>query len=320
MKLNTKYKKSVDVTDNSNVESTYKKCEKYILILLFMGVGVMELIKLIQSISNPFLDTVFQLITMMGEDTFFMLITAVIYWCIDKELGYRLGFVTLTSATVNCGIKDLLKVPRPIGEPGIRSLRVQTAEGYSFPSGHTQNTTTLWTFFMLQFRRSWLYIIGILIIFLVGLSRLYLGVHTPLDVVGGMAIGTFWVVVWSSVYELSRKQKGKSILIGTVALALIGLLAFKDANYYKVVGALTGLLIGYLVEPRFIDFKEKASFPNQMVKVVFGLAVVYALRLFLKSALPEVLISDYFRYLILLLWITIAAPLLFKVFLDDSRK
>ncbi|HYF83307.1 MAG TPA: phosphatase PAP2 family protein [Clostridia bacterium] len=272
----------------------------------------MELIKLIQSFSNPFLDIVFQLITMMGEDIFFMFITAVIYWCIDKELGYKLGFLTLTSATVNCGVKDLLKIPRPIGEPGIRSLRVQTAEGYSFPSGHTQNTTTLWFFFMLQFRRAWLYMIGILIIVLVGISRLYLGVHTPLDVAGGMIIGVVWVIVWSSVYEISRKQKNKSILIIAVALALIGLLEFKDANYYKVVGALTGLLIGYLIEPRFIKFEEKASFLQQIFKVSFGLAVAYALRLALKSALPEILISDFFRYLILLLWITIAAPLLFK--------
>ena len=279
----------------------------------------MELIKLIQSFSNPFLDIVFQLITMMGEDIFFMFITAVIYWCIDKELGYKLGFVTLTSATVNCGIKDLLKIPRPIGEPGIRSLRVQTAEGYSFPSGHTQNTTTLWFFFMLQFRRAWLYMIGILIIVLVGISRLYLGVHTPLDVAGGMIIGVVWVVIWSSIYEISRKQKSKSILIIAVALALIGLLEFKDANYYKVVGALTGLLIGYLIEPRFIKFEEKASFLQQIFKVSFGLAVAYVLRLALKSALPEILISDFFRYLILLLWITIAAPLLFKVFIVNTK-
>jgi membrane-associated phospholipid phosphatase len=279
----------------------------------------MELIKLIQTFSNPFLDIIFQLITMMGEDFFCMFITAAIYWCIDKELGYKVGFVTLTSATINCGIKDLLKIPRPIGEPGIRSLRVHTAEGYSFPSGHTQNTATLWIFFMLQFRRNWLYIIGIIMVLLVGVSRLYLGVHTPVDVVGGIIIGAVWVVVWSSIYELSRKQKDKRIIIIAVALAQIGLLAFKDVNYYKVVGALTGLLVGYLVEPRFIKFEVKASFPQQILKISFGLGVLYVLRLVLKSVLPEALISDYFRYLILLLWITIAAPLLFKVFVVKRK-
>ncbi len=279
----------------------------------------MELIKLIQSFSNPFLDVIFQLVTMMGEDTFFMFVTAVIYWCVDKELGYKLGFVTLTSASVNFGLKDFLKIQRPIGEPGIRSLRVHTAEGYSFPSGHTQNTTTLWTFFMLQCRRRWLFITGIIVIMLVGLSRLYLGVHTPIDVAGGMIIGSAWVIAWSFIYEASRKRKDKRILIIVVAVASIGLLVFKDANYYKVVGALTGLLIGYIIEPRFIKFEEKASLPQQILKLSFGLTVMYALRLFLKLVLPGILISDYFRYLILLLWTTIAAPLLFKAFIVKGK-
>lgn len=272
----------------------------------------MEIIRLVQSISNPFFDLFFQLITMLGEDTFFILVTAVIYWCIDKELGYKLGFVILTSASVNFGIKDFFKIPRPIGEPGIRSLRVQTAEGYSFPSGHTQNTTTLWTFFMVQFRRSWLYATGSMIILIVGLSRLYLGVHTPLDVVGGMIIGAIWVVIWGYIYEIAIKHKKKRIIIAAILLASIGLLVFKDANYYKVVGALTGLLLGYLAEPVFIDFEEKASLWVQVLKVSLGMAVLYALRLVLKIILPGVLISDYFRYLILLLWITIAAPFIFN--------
>lgn len=271
----------------------------------------MEIIKLVQSISNPFLDIVFQLITMMGEDTFFMLVTAVIYWCIDKELGYKLGFVTLTSACVNFGIKDLLKIPRPIGEPGIRSLRIHTAEGYSFPSGHTQNTATLWTFFMLQFRKGWLYIIGTSVILLVGISRLYLGVHTPVDVVGGMVIGVLWVVLWSLVYETSRKRKNKSVLFAATGLALLGLLVFKDSNYFKAAGALLGLLLGYLIEPKYIDFEEKADVFTQILKVSLGLAVVYVLRITLKAILPATLFSEFFRYLILLIWITLVTPYVF---------
>lgn len=272
----------------------------------------MELIKLVQSISNPFLDILFQLITMMGEDIFFMLVTAVIYWCIDKELGYKLGFVTLTSACINFGLKDFLKIPRPIGEPGIRSLRIHTAEGYSFPSGHTQNTATLWTFFMVQFRRGWLYGLGIIMILLVAVSRLYLGVHTPLDVAGGMIIGAVWVIFWNMIYRPSIRAKREKLLIITVVLAIMGLFAFRDANYYKCVGALTGLLIGYMLEQRYIRFKEKTSMGNQILKAVLGLAVVYALRIFLKLVLPEILIYDFCRYLILLLWITVVTPLAFK--------
>lgn len=279
----------------------------------------MEIIKLIQSISNPVLDLFFQLVTMMGEDTFFIFVTAVVYWCIDKELGYKLGFVTLTSASINFGIKDLLKIPRPIGEPGIRSLRIHTAEGYSFPSGHTQNTSTIWTFFMMHFRRGWLYAIGACMILLVGISRLYLGVHTPADVIGGIIIGSLWVTVWGLIYEVSVKRRAGWILAAAVALAIAGMLVFKETNYYKAVGALTGLLIGYFTEQSFINFREQASLPTQVIKVTFGLLAVYMLRLILKGVFPHILIYDFLRYLILILWITIAAPLLFKRFTADNR-
>jgi len=252
------------------------------------------------------------LITMVGEDIFFMLVTAVTYWCIDKELGYKLGFVTLTSACVGFGLKELLRIPRPIGEPGIRSLRVHTAEGYSFPSGHTQNTTTLWTFFMLKLKRRWLYITGIMVIFLVGLSRVYLGVHTPADVAGGIVIGSVWVVVWGRIYDYAESRKDNRVLIITVGLAALGLLVFKDTNYYKAAGALVGLLIGYLVERRYIRFEEKAGMALQIIKVFTGLSVVYALRIILKLVLPELLVYDFVRHLILLLWITIVTPLAFK--------
>lgn len=272
----------------------------------------MDLIKIIQNFSNPFLDVFFQLVTMIGEDVFFIFVTAIIYWCIDKELGYKLGFVTLTSACINFGIKDLLKIPRPIGEPGIRSLRVHTAEGYSFPSGHTQNTTTLWTFFMRYFKRSWFYAAGISVILLVGISRLYLGVHTPEDVAGGMLIGAVWVFAWSFFYEKAQKRGDSMLLIISVAVVTGGLFVFKDANYYKVAGALGGLLSGYLIEPRFIDFRVKASLTVQIFKVCFGLGVLYLLRLVLKITLPGLLISDYLRYFILIMWVTVAAPYIFK--------
>jgi len=129
-----------------------------------------------------------------------------------------------------------------------------------------------------------------------------------------MIIGTVWVVVWSFIYEASRKRKDNRILVITVGFALTGMFVFKDPGYYKVVGALTGLLIGYLTESRFIKFKVRASLSKQVLKVVFGLMAVYVLRLILKSVLPEILISDFLRYFILILWVTIVTPLIFKGF------
>lgn len=274
----------------------------------------MELIKYIQQFSNPFLDVFFQLVTMMGEDVLFIFVTAVIYWCVDKELGYKLGFITLTSASINLGIKEFLKIPRPIGQPGIRSLRVHTAGGYSFPSGHTQNITTLWTLFMSNFRRGWIYAAGILSIMLVGLSRLYLGVHTPADVVGGIIIGAVWVLFCGSLYDNASQDKRKILVITATAAALAGLYVFREANYYKVAGALAGFLAGYLIEPRYIGFDVRTSLVMQVLKLTFGLSVLFLLRLILKLIFPELLIFFFLRYMILILWVTIAAPYIFKRF------
>lgn len=268
----------------------------------------MELIKLIQSFSNPFLDMLFQLITMLGEDNFFMLVTAVIYWCISKEMGYRLGFICLTSAAVNQALKDVFRVPRIIGENGIRSLRVHTAEGFSFPSGHTQSTTSFWVFLMTYFKKLWLYAAGGIVIAMVGLSRMYLGVHTPVDILGGISIGMVWVFLWNNLDEIS-KVKGKAVYLVVIIPMLFGMLAFpENSNYHKVAGGLLGLYAGYIIEPKYINFKVEASAKVQAIKLTFGLITLLVIRFALKLVLPDVPLSHFFRYFVLVVWMTIAAP------------
>lgn len=272
----------------------------------------MEIIKFIQSFSNPLLDFIFQLITMAGEDTFFIFVVAIMYWCVNKEIGYKLAFVTVAGAVLNISLKEIFMVPRPIGEPGIRSLRLHTASGYSFPSGHTQSTSAFWTFLMLQFKRGYLYVLGACMVLLVAVSRLYLGVHTPLDVVGGALIGLIWVLAWNYIYKSSKKHNNKLVLLAIVIPALLGLIVFGTSDYCKAAGALSGLFIGYLLEPRFICFEVEAGLLKQVIKLAFGLSMAIVIRLLLKAVLPETPVSDFARYFILLIWITIAAPLLFK--------
>ncbi|HHV62157.1 MAG TPA: hypothetical protein GXX51_05910 [Firmicutes bacterium] len=116
---------------------------------------------------------------MIGEDNFFIIVFTITFWCLNKNFGYRLGFTYLSSAIVNVALKETFRIPRPIGRPGIRSLRLETAGDYSFPSGHAQATATLWTSIMIKVRKRWL----------------YLGVHTLADVTGGMIVGVCWVLI-----------------------------------------------------------------------------------------------------------------------------
>lgn len=270
------------------------------------------IIKFIQSFANPFLDKFFILATMMGEETFFMLAAVLIYWCVDKDFGYRLGFAYLSNGVINSGIKEVFKVPRPIGEPGIRSLRLETAGGYSFPSGHSQFSASFWTSIAIQVKKRYVYIAGAVITLLVMISRLYLGVHRPIDVAAGMVLGVLWVLISNSMFDYAEKTGRKGIFLIFIIPMLICLFLLNDDVYVKVTGTGLAFYIGYLFEPRFIKFNAKAKLWQQAVKYVIGVAVMVGIKVLLKPLLPLSSVSDFFRYFLIGIWVTIGAPYTFK--------
>ena len=119
-----------------------------------------QIIKWIQSFSHPILDDVFQVVTMLGEELFIIVAMALIYWVFNKEMGKYLCYSLCVTLCVNGIIKSLVKAPRPIGEEGIRSLRVETADGYSFPSGHTQSSSTFFFSVACWIKKWWLFLIA----------------------------------------------------------------------------------------------------------------------------------------------------------------
>ena len=273
-----------------------------------------EIIKFIQSFANPYLDKLFVMVTMMGEETFFMIVALVIFWCVNKEFGYRMGFAYLSNGVINGVVKNIFKVPRPIGEPGIRSLRTETAGGYSFPSGHTQGTTSMWTSIMVKVKKKWMYVLGIVLIVLVGISRLYLGVHRPVDVIFGFAIGITWVFVSNYMFDISERTGKKSIFLVIIIPLIVLLFIIHDADYYKASAVVLAFYAGYIIEPKYIKYDVKAKFLFQILKLVFGAAVLMGIRILLKAVLPQSIISDFFRYFAMGLWVTVGAPYVFTKF------
>ena len=94
--------------------------------------------------------------------------------------------------------------------------------------------------------------------------------------------------------------------------AIIGMFFFRDEDYYKIVGTFTGFYTGYLIETRWIRFDVKAPWWLQAIKFISGLAVLLLLKEGIKLVLPESIISDTVRYFLLVIWVTVAAPLIFK--------
>jgi len=272
------------------------------------------IIKFLQQFSNPFLDKLAELITMTGEQYFSIGAILVIYLCINKNLGYRLGFASLFSNSINSIVKNIFKVPRPIGTSGVRSLRLETAGGYSFTSGHTQNASALWTNLMKNIKKRWLYILGFIMIISVALSRLYLGVHRPVDVFFGFIFGVLCMFIVNGIFDFKEVKTKICGLLILIAVSLIVTIAYRSSDLYKQLGCMVGFFIGYLIEKNFIKFHEKASVTQNMIKILIAIMGYAILQLGLKAILPNFKIFTGVRYFLIILWVTVGTTSIIKKF------
>lgn len=271
-----------------------------------------SVLQFLSNIRSPLLNKVFEIITISTETVILLLVMAIVYWCFDKKLGQKLGFVLLLSMTTNGFVKNLVKASRPFERGVVEPLRKHTATGYSFPSGHTQAATTFWVVWMAYINKKWLYYIGIIIIALIGLSRIYLGVHWPIDVMAGIGFGILSVIVGQYIFERINSLEGKILLLGGWLLLFSTMFLKFDADYIKAIGGMTGFLIGYWLEQRYIGFSTKASFKIQIIKAVtgiLGLGVIYG---GLKFLFPDHMIFSFIRYGLVAMWIVAGGPYVFS--------
>jgi len=271
------------------------------------------IIKLIQSVSCPALDYFFIFITNFGSEGFYFVIIPIFYWSIDKKMGIKLGTALLLSMFLNVVIKEITAVPRPIGYPGIRSIYTSSAGGYSFPSGHAQGSTTVWGIIMAYYKKTPVYILGTTMIFLVSLSRLYLGLHWPQDIVAGIILG---FIVVSAAFSAGKFRLPESVgLKCTIALAAPAamLAVFPHPDVFKYTGMLSAAWLGYILDNHFVVYEPKNSgLAKTTAKYVIGVIGFLLLYVGPKLVLPEANVSAMARYFLLGLWLTLGAPYLFK--------
>ena len=270
----------------------------------------LNIIRAIQSIANPFLDGLFQFITMFGEEAILIPLIAVIYWAFNKKMGEYIAYASLTSVLVNGAIKDIFKAKRPIGEPGIRSLRIETATGYSFPSGHTQGTASFWAAIAIYLKKNYMYGISALIIVLVAISRLYLGVHYPKDVLFGAIFGILTSFI---TYKLFNKVNNKiALYFITFIIFIPALLYAHSADFIKGMGTFLGFALGIYVEKKYVNFSVEGKSANKILRVVIGLAILILLKVGLKAVFPNKLVFHFLRYFIIVFFGIGLYPAIFK--------
>jgi membrane-associated phospholipid phosphatase len=155
--------------------------------------GDIWLILTMQEIGDLF-TPIMSFFTWLGYPQAYMIIIAIIYWSLDRKLGMRLAIFLPLTASLNSILKQALHSPRPYWlDPEIRAIRV--SNGFGMPSGHAQGST-VWLYAAACLKRRWLWFAAIAVAFLVGLSRVYLGVHFPSQVLSGWLIGLFVLILF----------------------------------------------------------------------------------------------------------------------------
>ena len=306
----------------------------------------MEFLYFLRDISNPVFDFFFSLITHIGEETFFLVFALVFFWCVSKREGYYILVTGLVGTTINQGLKLACKVDRPwIKDRSFKPYEGAIAEatGYSFPSGHTQNVSGTFGAIAAFAKRNWLRITSLAIIILVSFSRMYLGVHTPLDVGVSLLIGGVLVMGFYPMFKTEdRFNKCMPFIVGGCFLLSLGLLIYVNLhtnlgldlaglenlasareNAATLFGCMLGLVLVYPIDRFFIKFETDAKWYSQVIKLVLGLAGVLLLKEGLKIPLNWIFsfmpmdasgAARAIRYFIVVAFAGAIWPLSFKAF------
>jgi membrane-associated phospholipid phosphatase len=230
---------------------------------------------------SPTLDGPFRVITQLGDGAFFFVLFLALYWAVDRDAALRLAALYLFSGLVNAGLKSLLGQPRPF-ELDERVLALVPAAGRGFPSGHTQSTVVVWGYLAHRWRHRWLTALAVAAMILVPLSRVYLGVHFPTDLLGGYAIGA--LILMSGIAHGERTARAWRRLSPVIrqggALVFIFLVVIWRSGGHGLVataGSAAGAgIVAMFLERRLVRFRPPASLRFRLRAVLLGLTTLVA--------------------------------------------
>jgi membrane-associated phospholipid phosphatase len=302
--------------------------------------GSLDLIRAFQSLGG-WLVAPMRLLSFLGTEEFYMLVVPLVFWCINRTLGIELVALLLASTGLNELAKGLLKLPRPFWiEP---KLALSTETSFGLPSGHAQNAIVLWGYLATVLRSPWRWLC-VLLIFLISLSRLYLGVHFPGDVLAGWALGllVLGAFLWLKprlTPRLSAWSLGRHVLAAILVSAAVlflyvtaatiptgeparfgDLFSVAHAEVVDAAGSIAGMIlgawIGLAIEERRVRFSTAGTFWQRALRLIIGLLIVVLLRFGLSAILSEDtlvlgLAFRTLRYALMMLWVALAWPWLF---------
>ena len=274
----------------------------------------------IQSTAGSVMDKLMLFFTFLGEETFAILLLIAVYWCWDKRLGEYLLFSLYTAMSVNGLMKDLICRPRPFLNEEFSDLRYVKVKGvlvdtghlsssWSFPSGHSQTAGSIYGSLM-NGRRAWAKIAGIVVILLVMVSRVYLGVHYPTDTIVGAVLGLLCAWVCGLLYR--RFYQHRILLMGAaVLLSGVMLLVSPSGDSIKTLAMGVGAVAGMWLEDGLVEFRSANGILGRVLRLVIGFAVIMGIRIGLKALLPDMMWCHALRYGLMGLFGTFVWPWVF---------
>ena len=304
----------------------------------------MEFLKFLESIRTPFFDGFFSLITRFGEETLFIIIGILFLWCINKKQGYYLFFVGFSGLLINQFLKFTFRVPRPwVKDPSLTIVESakEMAYGYSFPSGHTQVSVGLYGGMARLFKNKILRGVLIILVILIPFSRMYLGVHTPMDVITSVVIALLLVFAFYPIINNDFENVKKINILFAICFAasalylvyiLVGVSSLNVdaeelnkgiADAYKISGCLIGLWLSYNIDMKYLCYKTDAPVYAQIIKFATGLIILLLIKEGLKEPLLKLFngnqVAGAIRYFVIVFFSATLWPMTFKLYKKISH-
>jgi membrane-associated phospholipid phosphatase len=270
----------------------------------------MDAVYLLQQAASPVLTEFALFVTNLGSERAYIAFLLVLYLGIDARLGRYLGLTLCLGFWVNFHLKGIIDTPRPyVIDPSVALTpeAVATGTGPAFPSGHAQGSAMFWGFLAAYYKRVWLWCVAIALVLVISLTRVYLGLHIPLDLLGGWVIGAGIIFLGLMVYQQVRQSAGWYVQLAAlhkaaqIALALVLTLLLQMLFPTADSEVMLGGAAAFAIAPLLVSYRVPKKLSARVIIVLMGLVAAFAVLLGSSLLLPEALkrndVIGYVRYL-----------------------